>query len=338
MCDNFQTLKHYQKKRALDMTNNSDNDIKEGFREKIDKFVAGYISDSLKKLIKPEHWEELKTRWPQLTKFTTIQLLGILLAASVALRFIIGLDWTLILILLLVDGYVLWTEKPWSESSFKTFVVYKHPTGELQAVKQGWSWPATWFIWIWAMTKKMWVLGGLLALYTIITFNSEMNFHDIVFLIISIAFGIHANSWYEKKLLADGFQRINAVTAKNKKGALAAHHNEFGEEKRDTDTGALNNTQKHLSDDNKETSQQPNSQLIKCGACGKDMGVKAEICMGCGTKNPLRSAERLAQREDIIKKLVPIVVTVVILIVIFSIFKGVTDSFFGYARALQGGR
>ncbi len=41
----------------------------------------------------------------------------------------------------------------------KRYKVFEHPENRVEAVKQGWSWPAFFFIWIWALVKKMWVLG-----------------------------------------------------------------------------------------------------------------------------------------------------------------------------------
>ena len=46
----------------------------------------------------------------------------------------------------------------------KQYKVFKHPAGSIEAVKQGWSWPAFFFSFIWAMVKKMWGLGiGVLS-------------------------------------------------------------------------------------------------------------------------------------------------------------------------------
>lgn len=49
------------------------------------------------------------------------------------------------------------------------FRVYKHPVYGLKAIKLGWSWPAFLFDWIWAFSKKLWLLGfGLLAAIIVI--------------------------------------------------------------------------------------------------------------------------------------------------------------------------
>ena len=41
----------------------------------------------------------------------------------------------------------------------KQYKIFKHPSGNSEAVKQGWSWPAFFFSFIWAMVKKQWALG-----------------------------------------------------------------------------------------------------------------------------------------------------------------------------------
>ena len=48
----------------------------------------------------------------------------------------------------------------------KTYKIFKNPTGQYEAVKQGWSWPAFFFGGIWACVKKYgaWVSESLLYL------------------------------------------------------------------------------------------------------------------------------------------------------------------------------
>lgn len=48
----------------------------------------------------------------------------------------------------------------------KTYKIFKNPTGQYEAVKQGWSWPAFLFGGIWACVKKygVWVSESLLYL------------------------------------------------------------------------------------------------------------------------------------------------------------------------------
>jgi hypothetical protein len=54
------------------------------------------------------------------------------------------------------------------DKKFKTYDIYEHPIGTIEAVKKGWSWPAFFFTWIWALSKKMYLFGGLAAIANII--------------------------------------------------------------------------------------------------------------------------------------------------------------------------
>jgi hypothetical protein len=112
----------------------------------------------------------------------------------------------------------------------KQYKVFKHPSGMNEAVKQGWSWPAFFFNWIWAMVKKMWAIGvgvliGLFALGIILAVagveDAAALIINIVALGINIAFGVKGNSWREKNLVSRGFEQVDTVTAANSDGALA---------------------------------------------------------------------------------------------------------------------
>ena len=111
----------------------------------------------------------------------------------------------------------------------KQYDIYSSPLGMTEAVKQGWSWPAFFFSPIWAMVKKMWLLGsitlvGVLVLYAMFGSTSQrFSFADLLSLGISIVFGVQGNAWRESNLLSRGFKRIGTVTAANPEGALALH-------------------------------------------------------------------------------------------------------------------
>lgn len=112
----------------------------------------------------------------------------------------------------------------------KQFKVFKHPAGEVQAVKQGWCWPAFFFSFIWAMVAKMWALGvGLLVAILVLGFALGLSgagdgadaLINVVSIITNIIFGINGNAWREKNLLSRGFELKDTVTAANKDGAVA---------------------------------------------------------------------------------------------------------------------
>jgi Protein of unknown function (DUF2628) len=114
----------------------------------------------------------------------------------------------------------------------KQYKVFKHPSGTMEAVKQGWSWPAFGFIFIWAMVKKMWGLGagsliGMLVVSFFVGFAGGGVAGDllvnIVVIIVGILFGIKGNSWREMNLVARGYEQVDTVTAANSEGALALY-------------------------------------------------------------------------------------------------------------------
>jgi hypothetical protein len=99
----------------------------------------------------------------------------------------------------------------------KQYKIFKHPSGAIEAVKQGWSWPAFLFSFIWAVAKKMWAIGiGLLLLSMI--FISMVGagadlLINIVSIIVSVAFGIYGNFLREKNLASRGYEMKKTITA-----------------------------------------------------------------------------------------------------------------------------
>lgn len=114
----------------------------------------------------------------------------------------------------------------------KQYKIFRHPTGATEAVKQGWSWPAFFFSFIWAMVKKQWALGvGLVAAFIILGVILGLAgageegdaLINVVSIIVSIVFGVNGNSWREKNLLSRGYEHVDSVTAANPEGAIALY-------------------------------------------------------------------------------------------------------------------
>lgn len=118
----------------------------------------------------------------------------------------------------------------------KGYKIYEHPCGEIEIVKNGWSWPAFWFTWIWAMVKKLWPVG-LIALFGIII----INFIDLylgvngpdsfqMFIIVSgiyititgIIFGTNGNHWREENAVQRGYILKGYIEANNVDHAKSA--------------------------------------------------------------------------------------------------------------------
>jgi hypothetical protein len=56
----------------------------------------------------------------------------------------------------------------------KTFNAYCHPTGDFEAVKIGFSWPALFFSFVWMLAKKLWKFAALwIVAYAACSFLGE---------------------------------------------------------------------------------------------------------------------------------------------------------------------
>lgn len=113
----------------------------------------------------------------------------------------------------------------------KEYKIYAYPQGNYEAIKQGWSWPAFFFGFIWAMFKKMWGIGiGVLLAFFILAFiigasgqgsgDAPIN---ILSIITAIIFGIHGNKWRENHLATRGYDFKDTVSASSPEGAIALH-------------------------------------------------------------------------------------------------------------------
>ena len=117
----------------------------------------------------------------------------------------------------------------------KTYQIWANPQGDYEAVKQGWSWPAFFFNWIWALTKKMWLLGigvgaAFMLLSTIIDGDPDaMENPDAMETLLGFAmifaaavFGVKGNTWREKHLWFRGYEALGVVDSPSPEAAVAA--------------------------------------------------------------------------------------------------------------------
>ena len=119
----------------------------------------------------------------------------------------------------------------------KTYKIYVNPQGTGEAVKQGWSWPGFFFNIIWALIKKMWLLGGVLIFIFIglgviegtIEVSSGKDaasglnvITSILNIVVSVIFGVNGNKWREKNLLSRGYDYQDTVDAQNPEAAIAS--------------------------------------------------------------------------------------------------------------------
>ena len=110
----------------------------------------------------------------------------------------------------------------------KQFRVYQAPSvGGLYAVKQGWSWPGFFFIGIWALIKKLWLIGlGLLVcMFWLGSMAADADLESELILLmmdvlIHVLCGIYGNRWREEKLIRQGYQYRRTLFADNPFGAV----------------------------------------------------------------------------------------------------------------------
>ena len=106
----------------------------------------------------------------------------------------------------------------------RQYKIFEHPTGKIEAVKQGWSWPAFLFGWMWALVKKMWgVAGGIVACAISTGFLLEGGFEVstadglnlLIAFALAIVFGLYGNQWCQNHLHARGYEYKETVNADN---------------------------------------------------------------------------------------------------------------------------
>lgn len=112
----------------------------------------------------------------------------------------------------------------------KRFNVYHHPIYGYEAIKQGFSWPAFFFHWIWMLICKLWSTAVIwLVLLFIIEIIKDANRHSssvtFVALLCNIGLmyvaGKSGNEWRETTLLKRGFSYLGAIPAKSPKEAIS---------------------------------------------------------------------------------------------------------------------
>ncbi|EIC21160.1 protein kinase domain-containing protein [Thiorhodovibrio frisius] len=123
-----------------------------------------------------------------------------------------------------------------TRGKLKHYKIFISHTGKIEAVKQGWSWPAFCFGGFWAFFKKLWVIGILyfVGFFTLGLIEGALEAEPIVgagpppdtlYSLISIGiallFGGLGNQWREKNLSSKGFEPKDTISAKNAMKAIA---------------------------------------------------------------------------------------------------------------------
>lgn len=107
----------------------------------------------------------------------------------------------------------------------KQYKIFQHPNGSVEAVKQGWSFPAAIFGIIWAVVKGLWMVAiSILGVYVFVnTFIYDPSSAFIINVIVSVVLGVNGNNWRETNLLSRGYNQVDVVVSLNTDAAIAAY-------------------------------------------------------------------------------------------------------------------
>lgn len=111
------------------------------------------------------------------------------------------------------------------------FNTYTRSDGKRETIKNGWSWPAFFFSWVWAFFTQLWSIGFLLliasAFFTISfsilgeyqhSTSASKNiggFLAIAWVAMRIMLGAYGNEWRRKQLERNGFKKNNEAEINN---------------------------------------------------------------------------------------------------------------------------
>lgn len=113
----------------------------------------------------------------------------------------------------------------------KSYEIFKHPNGDMRAIKTGWSWPACLFGLVWAICCGIWplalgllVLAGLVSgIATSIGGEGLAGVTYIFSVLNGLVLGAVGNSLHAKWRVRKGYARVGSCDAPNAKAALSAH-------------------------------------------------------------------------------------------------------------------
>ena len=115
----------------------------------------------------------------------------------------------------------------------KSFKIYLDSNDTYEAVKNGWSWLAFFFTWIWAYSKGLYLMStvylGASSLPVFLIFNGTLEINDLrgfFITIIGFVAGATGNKLYERKLEREGFRLVGKQDAHNRIDAIEKYYME----------------------------------------------------------------------------------------------------------------
>ena len=106
-----------------------------------------------------------------------------------------------------------------------SYHIYRRNESDLEAVKDGWSWPGFLFTTLWLLVKRLWLYAILVFLITIlfneITFSIySIEINKLAPLVINILIGQYGNSLCINRLKKLGYTFSGSVLAKTPEEAI----------------------------------------------------------------------------------------------------------------------
>lgn len=113
----------------------------------------------------------------------------------------------------------------------KVYEIYEHPEHGRKAVKVGFSWPGFFFNYIWALSKRLWLVFAiyiLLVLWVEFYRGTPGAHSNLVLsvgtmatgLFILSAYGIYGNRWVARSLIRRGYSLVSKITGRSRSDAL----------------------------------------------------------------------------------------------------------------------
>ncbi len=106
----------------------------------------------------------------------------------------------------------------------KTYKMFEHLNGNVESVKQGWSWVAFFFTFLWALHKKYWLFAIWTMVLNIVTAICIPPLGAFIGLIYyPLWFGSCGNKWREENLIKRGYKHRDTLNAASPDGAVALY-------------------------------------------------------------------------------------------------------------------
>jgi hypothetical protein len=128
------------------------------------------------------------------------------------------------------------------------YKVLRGTTGKYVAVKQGFSWPAFFFDFLWLLHKRLWAFSAFgfliwvaLVVKGIDSYPGEFEVIALFFFVWKIVLGINGNSWHESDLiLARKYALLGPSDASNRGAAISQYSDrEVSSDSLDLDSSAF---------------------------------------------------------------------------------------------------